>query len=171
MSAPATDVTEQQSAEKQLAEDPVDIITLLQKKIIHQSASIYNFLGALQQHAPPQPFILGEVLHPVTEHPEWSAITDTPRVLKEQMQSIRSLIDQLPPLQEEDEAMQDILALVEQSNQLDKDLSAELEKVEDILYQGQLSTAALSLHELQASTLDKARTDASAEPGSSAMQM
>jgi len=70
-------------------------------QIIHQSASIYNFLGALQQHAPPQPFVVNEVLGTVTEHPEWGAITDTPRVLKEQMQSIQSLIDQLPPLQEE----------------------------------------------------------------------
>ena len=74
---------------------------LLGMQIIHQSASIYNFLGALQQHAPPPPFIVSEVLGSVTEHPEWGAITDTPRVLKEQMQSIQSLIDQLPPLQEE----------------------------------------------------------------------
>lgn len=51
------------------------------------------------------------------------------------------------------------------------DLSAELAKAEDVLYEGQLSTAALSLHELQVAATDSATTNQnSAEPGSSAMQ-
>lgn len=70
-------------------------------QIIHQSYSIYNFLGALQQLAPPQPCIVDELLRPNTEHPEWGAILNTPKTLKENMQNIQGLIDQLPPLQEE----------------------------------------------------------------------
>lgn len=67
--------------------------------------------------------------------------------------------------------MKDILDLIEQSNQLDMDLSAELAKAEDVLYEGQLSTAALSLHELQVAATDSATSNQnSAEPGSSAMQ-
>lgn len=67
--------------------------------------------------------------------------------------------------------MQDILKLLEQNNQLDKDLAAQLTKSEDVLYHGHLSSSALSLQELKAVTSDKARMEeASAEPGSSAMQ-
>ena len=128
MATPATEATEQQSAQPQIPDEPpVDVVTLLQKKvnavslpptklkvaaicpiawgcslqIIHQSFSIYNFLGALQQLAPPRPFIVDDLLRPNPEHPEWGAIMDTPKVLREQMQNIQSLIDQLPPLQEE----------------------------------------------------------------------
>lgn len=67
--------------------------------------------------------------------------------------------------------MEDILALLEQNNQLDKELSAQLAKAEDALYQGHLSSSALSLHELKVATSDKAHMEEkSAEPGSSAMQ-
>ena len=67
--------------------------------------------------------------------------------------------------------MGDILQLLEQNDQLDKELSAQLTKAEDTLYQGHLSSSALSLQELKAATSDKAwMEDVSAEPGSSAMQ-
>lgn len=70
-------------------------------QINHQNFTIMNFLGALQQLAPPQPFVVDEILRPANEHPEWRAVMHTPKLLKEQMQGIQELIDQLPQLQEE----------------------------------------------------------------------
>lgn len=67
--------------------------------------------------------------------------------------------------------MGDILKLVEQNNELDKELSAQLTKSEDVLFEGHLAYSALSLHELKAATSDKAAgEDSSVEAGSSAMQ-
>lgn len=101
-------------------EPPMDLVTLLQKKvrncrtwfaelqinwivsaplcvqIMDQANTCLHFCGALQQRAPAQQSILDNLMHPVQEDPEWQQVIEMPKVLHSQMEEIQALLDKLP---------------------------------------------------------------------------
>ena len=65
-------------------------------QIIQQSATIFNFLGALQQKAPPEVAIIGEKVSGAPDDAEWPAVLQMPQALVTQMQDIETLAKLLP---------------------------------------------------------------------------
>eukprot|EP01025_Chloroclados_australasicus_P054414 TRINITY_DN6448_c0_g1_i6.p3 TRINITY_DN6448_c0_g1~~TRINITY_DN6448_c0_g1_i6.p3 ORF type:complete len:103 (-),score=13.58 TRINITY_DN6448_c0_g1_i6:464-772(-) len=85
-------------------EDPFDLITLLQHKLVEQSANIVNYIGKLQANAPPAPIKdpkgpRSQVLEQVSNAavaPDWQETVGMPDVLVQQAKTIDTLIDCIP---------------------------------------------------------------------------
>lgn len=64
--------------------------------MIEQSATLFNFLGSLQQRAPPQPVLVDSLVREQAADEEWAAVRALPDVILSQMDGIRELAEQLP---------------------------------------------------------------------------
>jgi hypothetical protein len=70
-------------------------------QVIKQSATLFNFLGALQQKAPAQVTITDSLVHDMPPDPEWEAIMAMPATIVSQMKDIETLAASLPKLRTE----------------------------------------------------------------------
>jgi hypothetical protein len=78
-------------------EEWVTLRTLLKAmQLIKQSATVYHFLGALQQKAPTEVAIIPEKVSDVPQDPEWEAVLRMPATIVSQMKDIETLAHALP---------------------------------------------------------------------------
>jgi hypothetical protein len=65
-------------------------------QLIKQSATVYHFLGALQQKAPAEVAIIPNKVFDDPQDPEWEAVLRMPATIVSQMKGIETLADALP---------------------------------------------------------------------------
>jgi hypothetical protein len=65
-------------------------------QLIKQSATVYHFLGALQQKAPAEVAIIDEKVADAPQDPEWEAVQRMPATIVAQMKAIETLAQVLP---------------------------------------------------------------------------
>ena len=70
-------------------------------QIIQQSATLFNYLGALQQKAPAQLTITDALIHELPADTEWADTVTMPATIVRQMRDIDALAQSLPALKSE----------------------------------------------------------------------
>jgi hypothetical protein len=80
-------------------------------QIIKQSATVVNFLGALQQKAPAQTAITDSLVHQIPEDPEWVATLAMSATIVTQMRDIQTLAQSLPEINSQVRPLRPIIQL------------------------------------------------------------